>query len=241
MRDLTPLWFDVIVWPSQYGVSDERYHVHGGNSVLIASLVANLSAAGAQLNLNSRLTAVKRRDDLSTCGKHKNAPYELTLQTAGGAVSAVFEHVVLALPFATMRPSNDPRYLKQSVDVSQAGFSKLKIYAINNLGMSKNVKHNTQFKTRYWRSAFRLIVFTAGPACISHCSSSHLSGQGNTAYDLSTSSPEITGKNETAFQCSWEVTRAQSGSTGCVVMDSVESGRCCLTTSAMFMRSFAVS
>lgn len=69
-----------------------------------------------------------------------------------------------------------------------AGFNALKQIAISQLGYGKNAKLNLQFDTRYWRRSGRPWGVTTG-----------------------------TSFSDTGYQTSWDVTRAQDGTTGILV------------------------
>lgn len=112
------------------GPSDERYHVLGGNDLIVSRLVEELPS---QIKLGKQLIAIKEKID---------GRITLTFQTAGGVEEVVADKVVLALPF---------RILRESVDYSQAGFRKLKRTAIAEQGMGANTKLQLQFDSRYWQ------------------------------------------------------------------------------------------
>ena len=80
-----------------------------------------------------------------------------------------------------------PFSVLRTLDYSGAGFDSLKKTAITQLGYGRNAKLQLQFNTRYW--------YSPGPWGI---------GNGNTYSD-------------TGFQNTWEVTRAQDGTTGILV------------------------
>ena len=80
-----------------------------------------------------------------------------------------------------------PFSVLRTLDYSQAGFDDLKRTAITQLGYGKNCKLQLQFDTRYWYGPGQWGI-----------------GNGNTYSD-------------TGFQNTWEVTRAQDGSTGILV------------------------
>jgi monoamine oxidase len=113
-----------------FGPSNEKYHVHGGNDQ-IPTRLANL--LGSQITTNTRLTALARNAD---------GTWLVTTQSGTTTTSQTADHVVLALPFSLLR----------SVDLTKAGFSKLKMTAINQLAMGTNSKLNLQFVDRHWRT-----------------------------------------------------------------------------------------
>jgi monoamine oxidase len=112
-----------------FGASNEKYHVRGGNDLLVAGMAARLAA---HLRPEERLQSIALLSD---------GRYRLTFATAGGTRDLVADHVVLALPFAV---------LATSVDFAGAGFSPTKVLAIQQLGRGRNGKLNVQFGARFW-------------------------------------------------------------------------------------------
>ncbi|MBV8338608.1 MAG: FAD-dependent oxidoreductase [Candidatus Eremiobacteraeota bacterium] len=109
--------------------TDELFGVVGGNDQVVGRMVARLPAASVRPNM--ALRALARRSDGS---------YLLTFGSALQTVELTADHVVLAIPFTTLR----------QVDLSQAGFSPLKITAINELPLGTNTKLHAQFTRRVW-------------------------------------------------------------------------------------------
>jgi len=178
-----------------FGISDERFHTHDGNSKIVYGLAQKIQDAGFPISLNMRLTKVKRLTG------QPGKPYELTFKDENGntVVPAPFDRIVLAIPFATMRQSfganGQVLFNGWTVDVSEAGFSDLKRYTINNIRMSAESKFNVQFETRFWR--LPSIASDGATYC--------------------TSDPYNTALPETCYQNTWDVTRGQDGSTGILV------------------------
>ena len=120
------------VGPGQFrtfGKSNEKFHVHGGNDQVPAALAARLAS---QITMSSPLNAIKANGD---------GTYTLTFGNGSGSTTKVADHVVLALPFSTLR----------LVDYSKAGFNQVKQWAIAELGMGTNSKVHVQFTSRFWR------------------------------------------------------------------------------------------
>jgi monoamine oxidase len=111
--------------PSASDPSDERFHVRGGNDLVPHGIARRLP--GDSLHLDAALTALWRRRDGS---------YGLSFDGVSGAVTA--DRVVLAIPYTTLR----------RVDLSRAGFRKLKRRCIEELGMGTNAKVLLQFHHR---------------------------------------------------------------------------------------------
>ena len=112
-----------------YGTGDEKYHIAAGNQALPMA-IANYLPSGSVVP-GWRLAAIAARGDGTVA---------LTFQTPGGTEQAIFDQVILALPFSVLR----------ALDYSQAGFDALKIAAITQLGYGTNSKLCLQFDDRYW-------------------------------------------------------------------------------------------
>jgi monoamine oxidase len=102
-----------------FGPSNEKYHVVGGNDQIPAAMAKALEG---QIISNSELVAVK---------KNSNNTYTLSFKQDAGTKTVAADKVVLALPFSILR---------SSVDLSRAGFSKLKMTAIREQGMGTDSK-----------------------------------------------------------------------------------------------------
>jgi monoamine oxidase len=109
-----------------FGVSDERFHIVGGNEKLPRAIAATLP----DVRTGRRMTSVAT-----------NADGSVTLGFDDGATER-FDHVILTLPFAVLR----------TLDYSQAGFDGRKKTAITQLGAGRNAKLQLQFKSRYWNT-----------------------------------------------------------------------------------------
>jgi monoamine oxidase len=147
-----------------FGISDERYHIAGGNERLPEAIADVLP----DIRTGWRMTAV---------AKNLDGTVDLSFQTQSGPATVTADHVILTAPFAVLR----------TLDYSRAGFDDRKRTAIEQLGAGRNAKLQLQFTSRYWN--------TSGPWDIS---------TGDSTTDL-------------GYQNTWDVTRAQSGSTGILV------------------------
>ena len=112
---------------AMFGVSDEVYHVRGGNQQLPERIAAYL---GERVVTGTRLTRIRQ-----TSGGR----YELTFIRGQQTVVQTYDLVVLALPFAAY-----------TFDYSRAGFDALKLRAIEELGRGHNGKLQLQFQQRGW-------------------------------------------------------------------------------------------
>lgn len=149
---------------SVFGESDERYKLAGGIDTLTTAMANHLG--WDTIKLGWRLQSIARDAD---------GRYSLYFD-GGRAVRS--EAVLLALPFPAMRTY---------IDFSKAGFSPLKLKAINEQGAAHNLKMALQFSNRYWNQP--------GPWGVSN---------GNLATDL-------------GFQYGWDATRGVPGQSGILV------------------------
>jgi len=102
--------------------------IAGGNQRLPEAIAEQLP--DASIHLNHQLAAIRRTNDETA----------LTFFTSNGVVEVTYDHVILALPFSTLR----------RVDYRQAGFDTLKQTAIEQLGYGTISKLMLQFDTPYW-------------------------------------------------------------------------------------------
>ena len=112
-----------------YGMSDERFHIRGGNDLVPKTLAARLEGA---IELNASLERVRRRPD---------GLLECSLRQGGQTVTAAADHVVVAVPFTVLRD------VTIDVDLSPA-----KRRAIAELGYGTNAKLMIGFSERTWRT-----------------------------------------------------------------------------------------
>ena len=112
-----------------FGHSNEKYHVRGGNDQIVTALAGLLDS---QIVTGQPLVALRENPD---------GTYRVTFQVSDQFTDVTADRVVLALPFSI---------LKNSVDLTEAGFSEVKMIAIQELAMGSNSKLNLQFNTRPW-------------------------------------------------------------------------------------------
>ena len=112
-----------------YTDSNQHYHIEGGNDQ-IATIIAN--DIGARLISATALIAIAQLSD---------GRFRLTFAQAANKFDRVYDRVILALPFSVMRVG---------VDFSRAGFSPLKVQAIETLPMGISCKTQLQFTRRKW-------------------------------------------------------------------------------------------
>ncbi|MEP6761065.1 MAG: NAD(P)/FAD-dependent oxidoreductase, partial [Sporichthyaceae bacterium] len=116
-----------------FGPSNEKYHVRGGNEQIVNGLVSAVKNSGSTIETETKLVALAKRTD---------GTWSVTTQTGATTRTLIADHVVIAIPFSMLR----------SVDLTKAGFSKLKMTAIKNLPMGTNSKLALQFTDRHWRT-----------------------------------------------------------------------------------------
>jgi monoamine oxidase len=113
-----------------FGVSDEQFHIRGGNQRLPEAIGAYL---GDRVVTGHKLVKIKE-----TAGGR----YKLTFERGNQTIEQTYDYVVLALPFAAY-----------SFDYTQAGFDPLKRQAITELGRGHNGKLQLQFTNRGWKGS----------------------------------------------------------------------------------------
>ncbi len=115
--------------PASSGPMQGSVRIAGGNQQLPLAIASNLPEGCIQLK--HQLVAIKRKSDDTII---------LSFTTPTGSLEVICDHVILTLPFSTLR----------HVDYRQAGFDALKQTAIMELGYGTNSKLFLQFDTRYW-------------------------------------------------------------------------------------------
>ncbi|MCX5379158.1 NAD(P)/FAD-dependent oxidoreductase [Streptomyces sp. NBC_00091] len=113
-----------------WGLSNERYHITGGNDRLPNAIAAALPAGS--IVMGRELLAVRANAD---------GTQTLTFNDSGATRTAVADHTVLCLPLPVL----------QGVDTSQAGFDPLMRDLLRDARMGYCTKLNMQFTARPWR------------------------------------------------------------------------------------------
>lgn len=121
---------------------DEKYHLAGGNDQLVSGMLGQLPAG-----------TVRQGHQLIALCRNSDGSYTSTFDAGGTTVTAVADHVVLALPFRTLR----------DVDYSRAGLSALKNTAIQQQGMGQNSKLVLQLSGKTWPAAGGNGISNTGP------------------------------------------------------------------------------
>jgi monoamine oxidase len=115
---------------SVFGLSDERYHMRGGNQQLPQAIAAALPSGSVRLGW--QLTALATNDD---------GTQTLTFSTGAKTTSTVVaDHTILAVPLGVLK----------RLDLSRARFDATKTNQITMMGMGRNTKLQLQFTSRPW-------------------------------------------------------------------------------------------
>jgi monoamine oxidase len=110
-----------------FGDSDERFHLHLGSDSLAGKLAESLAS---QIQVDSPLVALAR----------DGSRYKLTFGRDSSTKEDSFDHVVLALPFSTLR----------DVDLKAAELPQEKLDVINQVNYGTNCKLMGSFTNRVW-------------------------------------------------------------------------------------------
>ncbi|MFI9328369.1 flavin monoamine oxidase family protein [Kitasatospora sp. NPDC052868] len=121
---------------------DEKYHLVGGNDQLVSGMVGQLPAG-----------TVRQGHQLVALAQNADGGYTCTFDQCGSTVTVRADHVVLALPFSTLR----------NVDLSRANLSALKLTAIRQQGMGQNGKLVTQLSRKTWPALGYNGISNTGP------------------------------------------------------------------------------
>lgn len=117
---------------AMFGESDEVFRIKGGSSALINALVAALENK-AEMKQGYALTTLD----------HKGGQIVMGFDAPGGAQTASFDAVILALPFTKLRQVKGLESLKLGAD---------KLRCIRELGMGQSAKILQGTTSRVWRT-----------------------------------------------------------------------------------------
>lgn len=123
-------------WNSQNNLNpingaDEKYLVRGGNDVIVSRMEKQLPAG--MVKYGQKLVALKRMS---------SGAMRCTFQQGQAYRDVMADKIILALPFTTLR----------DCDLTQAGFSALKLRTIREQGLGSNGKVHLQLRERPWIS-----------------------------------------------------------------------------------------
>jgi monoamine oxidase len=110
-----------------FGDSDEQFHLHLGSDSIATALADGLEG---RIEVDTILTAVAR----------DGSRYRLSFDRDSGSRDETFDHVVLALPFSTLR----------DVDLTEANIPEDKLQVISEVGYGTNAKLIGSFTSRVW-------------------------------------------------------------------------------------------
>jgi monoamine oxidase len=109
--------------------TDERFHVRGGNDLLVDGLVRSLPDG-----------AIRTGEELIAVRRLSSGAYRCTFRRDGTSHDVHADHLVLALPFTALR----------RVDLARAGLSALKQRAIQQLDLGTHAKLVLELSGRTW-------------------------------------------------------------------------------------------
>lgn len=116
---------------STYGVSDERYHVVGGNDQIPKCLAAQVEDA---IELGTVLESIRMTDDRR---------YRVSLRQGETSLERIYDRIVLTLPFTVLRQID--------LDVELPPIKRL---AIDTLGYGTSSKLAVPYRERIWRTRY---------------------------------------------------------------------------------------
>jgi monoamine oxidase len=114
-----------------FGVSDERFHIAGGNQQLPEAIA----------NFVGRQT-IKQGWAMQSIWTNSDGTVSMNFTTPGKTKTVTADHVILCMSFAVLR----------TLDTSGAHFDSLKKTAIRQLGAGRNAKLQLQFGSRIWNA-----------------------------------------------------------------------------------------
>lgn len=112
-----------------FGISDEKYHVRGGNQQIPQAIANRLGPQVVRTGM--RMEAIARQG---------NGSYQIRFRQGNANTFVTADLVLITTPFAVLR----------ELDYSQAGFDAVKHHAIQNLGAGRQSKQHLQFTRRIW-------------------------------------------------------------------------------------------
>ena len=114
-----------------FGISDEKFHIRGGNQQLPCAIASRLGPDVVKTGM--RMEAIRQKS---------NGVYELSFVQGGITRLVNADFVLITTPFAVLR----------GLDYSQANFDAQKHHAIQNLGAGRQSKQHLQFTSRLWNN-----------------------------------------------------------------------------------------
>lgn len=115
-----------------FGISDERYHIRGGNQQLPLAIQAALPTG-----------AVQQGWQLVALAVNADGTQTLTFSVSGTTKTVVADHTILAVPLGVMK----------TLDFSKASFDSRKTATYTAMPMGRNCKLQLQFNSRIWNGS----------------------------------------------------------------------------------------
>jgi monoamine oxidase len=122
---------------STYGISDERYHVVGGNDQIPQKLAERLHEP---IETGTVLESIRSKSD---------GRYQVSLRQGESSIERIYERVLLTLPFGVLRQ------VELAIDLPP-----IKRKAIDELGYGTSTKLSLPFQDRIWRSRYHSTIST---------------------------------------------------------------------------------
>ena len=120
---------------STYGISDERYHVVGGNDQIPQKLAERLRG---EVETSTMLESIRTKSD---------GRYQVSLRQGATSVERSYEHILVTVPFGVLRQ------VELATDLPP-----VKRRAIAELGYGTSTKLSVPFQERIWRSRYNSTI-----------------------------------------------------------------------------------
>jgi monoamine oxidase len=120
---------------STYGVSDERYHVRGGNDLVPRRLAEEIAV---DIETGTMLESIRLKSD---------GRYQVSLRQGATSGDRTYERILLTVPFTVLRQ------VELAVDLPP-----IKQLAIDQLGYGTSTKLSIPFQERIWRSRYQSTI-----------------------------------------------------------------------------------
>jgi monoamine oxidase len=120
---------------STYGISDERYHIVGGNDQIPQKLAGRLHR---EIETGTVLESIRAKPE---------GRYQVSLRQGSTSVERIYEHILITVPFGVLR----------QIELAIA-LPPVKQRAIAELGYGTSTKLSLPFKERIWRSRYNSTI-----------------------------------------------------------------------------------
>jgi monoamine oxidase len=120
---------------STYGVSDERWHVLGGNDRISQTLADKV---GDRIEFGMNLESIRSTP---------NGRYRVSFRQVSNSIERIYERILLTMPFSALR------YIELAVDLPP-----VKQKAIAELGYGTCSKLATPYQEKIWRDRYRSTI-----------------------------------------------------------------------------------